>query len=616
MPDINKSGRVTSNDELYYRPTRAVPSPRKIDTQDIVDDIIDLGDASKVDTASISTFTSISQQRDQLYSLLDVMAEDSRISAVLETYVEDATQRNDRGNIVWCESTDERIQKFVQFLLSDLSVDRYIYGWTYQLCKYGDLYLRLYHTSDVQDNLFKGKDPLQEDVKIRAFSPNDKYVHHVQAVNNPAEIFELIRFGKTAGYIQAPVISPQKYNSGLDNIENRYSNFTYAYDKNDVTLFGSTEFVHAALEDTTSRTSEEVRIFNTDEDTSTEYSYTVRRGQSLLYDAYRIWREVQLMENAILLNRITKSSVVRIVEYNVGDMPKEQVPLRLSRLKSMIEQKSSFNEAVSMSEYTNPGPVDNTVYIPVRGDQGGINITTLGGDDVNIGQLTDLDYFKSKLFGALKVPKQYFGDTDDSGGFDGGTSLSIIDSRYAKTVKRIQSTMCQAITDLINIYLLDKHLDSYIGKFTIHMLPPTTREDMDRRENLSSKVQLARDIMDLLPEIEGATKLKLTKSLLSSIVDDPDFLTTIQDEIDIMESSGEDNTSNDDFNLGEVNTEDNFSNKSLNDLAGGEPNEEEESEPEPEQSNESLEEDIKDDDILPDMSSIDIDFTDNTKEYE
>src|SRR5574344_1337718 len=105
-----------------------------------------------------------------------------------------------------------------------------------------------------------------------------------------------------------------------------------------------------------------------------------------------------------LLNRLTKSSVVRVLNVDVGDMPKEQVQNFMQRLKEKIEQKSAINAGNSMAEYTNPGPIENTIYVPTHGSQGQIAATTIGGD-FDPKSLVDLDYFRDKLFGGLKVPK-------------------------------------------------------------------------------------------------------------------------------------------------------------------------------------------------------------------
>ena len=170
------------------------------------------------------------------------------------------------------------------------------------------------------------------------------------------------------------------------------------------------DYVHASLSDGGNRSPEEVKIFTEKtleddncikkvEDKST--TYKVKRGQSLLYDVFKVWRELALLENSVLLNRLTKSAIVRILSVEVGDMPKEQIAPHLQGIKSLIEQKSALNVGNSMTEYTNPGPVENNIYIPTHDGKGAISTDQIGGD-VNVGQLTDLDYFLNKFYGSLR----------------------------------------------------------------------------------------------------------------------------------------------------------------------------------------------------------------------
>ena len=260
----------------------------------------------------------------------------------------------------------------------------------------------------------------------------------------------------------------------------------------------------------------------------------------MLYSAFKAWRELKLLENSVLLNRVTKSSIVRILGIEVGDMPKEMVQPHLQGIKSLIEQKSSLNTDQSMNEYTNPGPIENNIYVPTHNGVGAINMQTIGGD-VDVKGLADLDYFKDRVFGCLKVPKQYFGFTDDNAGFSGGQSLSIISSRYAKTVIRIQNTLIQALTDAINLILINKGLSGYINKFTIKMQKPVTQDDIDRRDNMANNNQVTGDIMSLVGELveDNATKLKILKSLLSKYLINPEILEIIQNEIGKLENQEE-----------------------------------------------------------------------------
>jgi hypothetical protein len=219
-------------------------------------------------------------------------------------------------------------------------------------------------------------------------------------------------------------------------------------------------------------------------------------------------------------------------------MPKEQVGAHLQSIKSLMEQKTALKAGESMQEYTNPGPIENNIYIPTHGGIGAISASAVGGD-FDPKQLSDVSYFQNKLFGALGVPKAFFGITDDGAGFNGGTSLAIQSSRYAKSVKRLQNTLSQAITDLINLMLFDRGLVKYINKFTIRMQAPVTQEELDRRDNKRNKVGVINDIMQQLGEIQNPViKLKILKSLLADSLTDVGVIELLQQQIDEIEKSG------------------------------------------------------------------------------
>ena len=545
MADIKDTESVfIQDDELYNKTAKPVVAPeRKRDVDlsgSLYDNIIEATISSQLDIGALSSLNTRAEDRNQMYNIYDVMCEDGSVGAVVEAYAEDATERNEHGDIVWVESDKPEVAKCVEYFLDTMNVNKNIFKWCYSLCKYGDLYLRLYRESEYEDDLFIDKDdekkPLNEDVKIKAYSKNDKYAHYLEMVSNPATMFELTKFGKTVGYIKAPV-----NNTIIKNTNTSFTTFNYAYKfmRDDIIIYPATEFVHAALQDDVQREDETVDIFINTKDYDVDenaYSYKVRRGDSLLSGAYKTWRELQLLEDSVLLNRITKSSIVRMINVEVGDMPKENVTKTLLGIKQMIEQKSAIKTGDSMTEYTNPGPIENNVYVPTHEGIGTISTTQIGGD-VDVKSLADLDYYRDKLYGELAVLKQYFGWTEDGAGFNGGTSLSIISSRYAKRIKRIQNTIIQALTDAINLMLLDKGLDSYVNEFTIHMLPPTTQEEIDRRENQSSKVQLTSDILNMLSDIEDPkAKLRILKSLIANLVEDTDIVQIIQEQIDALES--------------------------------------------------------------------------------
>lgn len=547
--ELVKDVAFNDSTDIYDKQIEAVPKPKPqigIDLENSLykNIIASEGINSYFDLQKLDSFSQVSRSRNEVYQTLDYMAEDSIIAAALETYAEDATETNDNGDIVWVESGNSEAAKYISFLLKSLGVNKHIYGWAHSLIKYGDVYLRLYRESEYDNSLFEKKTVknnsnqndrtmLNEDVRIRAYKPSDKYVHYLEQEPNPAQMFELTRFGKTAGFVKTDVDATVTNKDSAS-----FSTFLtkYQFNSNNVDLYPPTEYIHGSLQDNSSRAPEEVELFTSEDNEETKsISYTVKRGQSILYSNFKIWRQLNLLENSVLLNRVTQSSIVRMINVEVGDMAKESVGPHLQGVKQLIEQKSALDVGKSINEYTNPGPMINNVYVPTKNGQGAITTTQIGGD-VDVRGLADLEYYQDKFYGALRIPKAYFGVTDDGAGFNGGQSLSIISSRYAKAIKRIQNTLIQMITDAVNLILIDTHNESYINDFVIKMLPPTTQEEVDRRDNLVNKVSLVRDIMDTVADVESTTtKLKILKSLLSSTITDSEVIQLLQDEIDSLE---------------------------------------------------------------------------------
>ena len=521
----------------------------------LTDNIIEAGLSSKLDIAALENFTSISNARDQIYQLIDTMAQDSSVAAILRTYAEDVCEPADNGHVIWCEASDPKISKFVNYLLNTMNADKNMYSWTFALLKYGDVYLRLFRESDYQDALFTSdnvnqassarsqlnedfdipepsekeapKEKLDEAVRLNLHAASDPYSYYVEAIDDPGTMFELTKFGKTYGYIETPNEESQLDAMSAFTGTSASGTYNFRMKSADVNVYQATDFVHACLEDNFTRFPETVELFIDSEGTKSQ-SYSVRRGKSLLYDSYKIWREKALLENAALLNRITRSSIVRKVGVEVGDMPKEQVQATLRRVKEMLEQKGAINVGNSMMEYNNPGPIENNIYFATHGGQGNITIEAVGGD-VEVKNLADLDWWNNKFYSSYGIPKQYFGWTDDGAGFNGGTSLTILSSVYAKGVKRVQNAMIQALTDAINLFLLNKGLKSYLNNFSLKMKAPITQEEIDYRADLSNKINAISSMQGLFTDIEDKPRrLRILKTLLAGL----DYGDGINAEID------------------------------------------------------------------------------------
>lgn len=505
--------------------------------------ILDSAQCGEVNNGVFDSFSAVAQTREASYELIDTMGMDATIAAALESYAEDITQANNKGYIFWAESTDGDASKYINYILKRLDLDKYAFSWAYNLVKYGDVYVRLLRESDFNNSrLFANtgnknvlnEGILKEDVYLNVNKPGDHYAFSLETVKNPCEMFELTKFGKTMGYIQAAVDVQKDFNN--NNEVSYYT--TYNMKRKDVNIYSPTEFAHGCLEASTSRADEEIDMFFNDNDYKEKENaetFQVRRGAGILNDLFKVWRQLSLLENSILLNRLTRSSITRAVQMEVGDMPKSQVMNVTSRIKNLLENKSALDVGNRMEEYTNPGPMENLVVLPTRNGKGAITITQIGGD-VDPKQLTDLDWFNNKLFGGLKIPKQYLGWTDDNTGFNGGTSLTIIDSRYGKTIKRCQKALIQMVTDMVNLILIDVGKTTYINKFKIMMQTPVTQEEIDRKSNFSNSLRNITDIMTSLSDIQTpSTKLKIIKSLFSEVLNDPEVISLIDSEIKKME---------------------------------------------------------------------------------
>lgn len=421
------------------------------------------------------------------------------------------------------------------------------------------MYLRLYRESDYHDALFssESRQRLNEAINLAVRGADDNYSYYIEMVPDPSTMFELTRHGQTFGYIETPnrpnEFDQASYVGGTTGLMSGNGVYAFAYKSGDVNIYQADDFVHAALEDNVSRFPETVDLFYEDltlddkearrkygatsSNKSNTLSYTVRRGKSFLYDSYKVWREKALLEAAVLLSRLTKSGLVRKVGVEVGDMPKEQVQQTLRRVKELFEQKTSYLADKSMSEYTNPGATENFIYYATHNGQGAITVESVGGD-YDPKQLTDLDWWNNKFYSSYGIPKQYFGWTDDGAGFNGGTSLTILSSVYAKGVKRIQNTMLQALTDAINLILLNKGLKSYLNNFVLQMRAPLSQEEQDYRANFSDRVTAISNVNGLFSDVEDkARRLTILKSLITSLQLGDDIIAEIQKEIEAAEEA-------------------------------------------------------------------------------
>lgn len=486
-----------------------------VDKQDEI--VSQMEEADSRIVSQMNEFRTIAEDRESQYNSYDEMSSDSVIAAALEIYADDATAYDEKGRIIWVESDSEDIAKAGNRLLDVLEIPERAWKHIYLACKYGDLYLKLFRKGDFdEEDVVESHFHSSNCVKIVNDQREDEnliypYEEYIEDVADPATMFDLRKRGKTAGFIEV-VRTDDENNSFMTQI-------TRTYSLKDVKVYRPDRLVHVTIGETLTRFPEEVTIKIDDEHQTT---YQVNRGKSILYDVYPIQKELELLEDSLLLNRLTRSSLIRLMEIEVGDMPKKEVNDYLRRIKNLVEQHISLDKGSGQyRSFQSPGPIDNVIYIPVKNGKGSISVNNLGGD-VNVRDIADIDYFNNKRAGALKIPKAFLGEDMDGSGLSNGGSLTKLSARYARTIKRIQTAYIRAITTLLNLFFIDKKLD-YVNKFTVRMTSPSTQEDLERNELIQGNIELISSIMSLMESLEGETQKKILKKLIEDILKMPEI---------------------------------------------------------------------------------------------
>lgn len=474
-------------------------------------------------TNQLNDFRTLAEDRQSQYDAYDEMSNDPIIAAALEIYADDATAYDEQGRIIWVESDDDKIAAAGNRLLDVMEIPERAWKHIYLACKYGDYYLKLYRKNDPESEDIIDQSQMTATVRVVNDVRQDNLIYpydeYVEDVPDPSTIFDLRKKGKTSGFIE--VSRDQLSNSLINN------RLTQTYSLQEVKVYKPDRLIHIVVGDNLTRYPEEV-VINTGDGKSSIYQ--VSRGKSILQDVYPVQKELQLLEDSLLLNRLTRSSLIRLLEIEVGDMPKKEINDYLRRIKQLIEQHISMDKTTGQyKSYNSPGPIDNVIYIPVKNGKGSVSINNLGGD-VNIRDIADIDYFNNKRSGALKIPRAYLGDDMDGSGLSNGGSLTRLSARYARTIKRIQTSYIRAITNLLNLFFVDKKLD-YVNKFTVRMTSPSTQEDLERNELIQGNIDLIDSIMSLTESLEGGTQKKILTKLVNDVLKMPEIGKLIEDDL-------------------------------------------------------------------------------------
>lgn len=229
--------------------------------------------------------------------------------------------------------------------------------------------------------------------------------------------------------------------------------------------------------------------------------YTISKGDSFLKNARIAWQVLSALEDILLLTRMTRSILYRIFSVEVANKGNKETMSILNSLKNKIKMDETVNVKEKIYNSTLAQvPLGDSIFIPTRNGIGAIKVDTIGGD-FNLRDAIDLDYFKDKLFAALKIPRSFLGFEDDMPGSLGNTSLVRMDIRYARSVRGLQNILSEGIKDLINIYLKYTRSEKVLNELPnlrVCMTSINTSEDSERIESEKVKMETVDKVVETL----------------------------------------------------------------------------------------------------------------------
>ena len=212
-------------------------------------------------------------------------------------------------------------------------------------------------------------------------------------------------------------------------------------------------------------------------------------GTSVLESARRIWRQLILMEDAMLVYRVVRAPERRVFYIDVGNIPPEEIENYMQQAQTSLKRAPVVDKTTGKMDLRfNPHTVLDDYFLPVRGGETGTKIDTLAGG-TNAAAIEDVTYLQNKLFAALKIPKAYLTYTEDVGS---KATLAQQDIRFSRTINRIQKTI---VAELNKIAMIHLYIHGFSGddlaEFTLRLTNPSSVAQQQKLELIRSKFEIA-----------------------------------------------------------------------------------------------------------------------------
>jgi hypothetical protein len=355
------------------------------------------------------------------------------VSASLDIYAEESTTMSEKGEILTIYSESKRIENILTDLFNNvLDINTNLQMWARGMCKYGD------------DFVYLKVDP-------------DKGVIGCQQLPN-------IEVERIEGAVQK-VPNQTGFNTNT-KLPSRELRFAW---KNKDLEFQAWEIAHFRL---------------LGDDRKLPY------GTSMLDKIRRIWKQLLLAEDAMLIYRTSRAPERRVFKVFVGNMDDKDIEPYVQRVANKFKRDQVVDQKNGQVDMRyNQMAVDQDYFIPVRDPAQTSPIETLPGA-ANLGEIADIEYIQKKLLAALRIPKAFLGFEEVVGD---GKNLALMDIRFARTINRIQKSLIQELNKiaLVHLYLLG--LEDELHNFTLSLTNPSAQSDLLRIEQWKEKITLYKD---------------------------------------------------------------------------------------------------------------------------
>ena len=412
-------------------------------------------------TGQIESSMAYQQVRIDLFRDYDSMDTDPILSSALDIYADECTAKNEHGNVLKIHHEDDNIKQILENLFYDiLNVEFNLWPWTRNLVKYGDFFLQL----EIAE---------EEGIGIVNVMPLSPY-----------------EVSRVEGFDQE---NPQRVKFVYAPYQNPYG----AYGMSPKKEFENYEMAHLRL--------------NSD-------SNFLPYGKSIIEGGRRVWKQLMLMEDAMLIHRVMRAPEKRIFKIDVGNIPPNEVDNYMQKIINNSKKVPFVDEKTG--EYNLKYNIQNLIedyYMPVRGNDNGTSIDTLKGLEYNM--IDDINYLKNKLMASLKIPKAYLGYEEDT---NGKATLASMDIRFAKTIERVQRVLISELTKIAIVHLYAQGInDDRLTNFTLELTTPSKIYEQEQVELYTSKVALIQQMQ----QTKMFSKEWMYESVMKMAKDEQDELT-------------------------------------------------------------------------------------------